>query len=188
MKRVLFSALVVIAIGALATEAGASTAVPDLSGTWMLNEEESDDPREGLEELKKSRGQDRKSGRSGRFAQRVREKKVAKAKEAMAELEDRPRQFEIEQAADAVTFVYGDNRQQTFPTDGSSVKPKDDLMKKATAEWVDQSLVIRGETKRGKDIEQTYTLGPDGSQLFVTMIVRTDRGEMKNRRVYDAAK
>ena len=81
---------------------------------------------------------------------RIRKKKIEKAKEALAELGDRPKEIKIEQAVDAVTFVYAGEKSQTLPTDGSTVKLKGGVMSKASAEWVDQQLVVRGETERGR--------------------------------------
>jgi hypothetical protein len=168
MKR--FSSILLIVAIAIPVMA-ADTAKPNLSGKWVLNEKESDQPkppaiREGMPPRPEGFGPP--PGGPGRGMRRP--------------PRERAERFSIEQTGDAVTFHYADGWSRTLRA--GEAKSEETSM---TARWEGSKLVT--SRLMGPKVTETYEVSSDRSRLTITTIVTLGDGETTTiKRVYDAAK
>lgn len=154
---------------------------PDLSGTWTLNRSESDPPprppgrgpRPGDPQAGSTQGTQppgskgrRFHGPPGRFGTLV-----------------------ITQDESSVTFSRGGPRSNTLQTDGTTLERQGPQARTihVTASWQDGGLVVVRSGPRGGTFTETYALGPDRDQLWVTTQIEGERlpDPIEFRRVYD---
>ena len=152
---------------------------PNLSGTWNLNEEESD---QRPVRRRRDRGGDSQSD-GGRRGQRRRGSGDGSGGPRGANT------LVITQDASTVTFGVGD-RSRTLYTDGRVITREGERGSlELRAFWQDDALVVERTFDNGRQITQTYALSEDGQQLYVTIRIEGDRlpQPVEFRRVYDAA-
>ncbi len=154
---------------------------PNLSGTWNLNEEASDQ-RPVRRRRDGGGGGDSQSG-GGRRGQRRRG-----SGDGSGGLRG-GNTLVITQDASTVTFGAGD-RSRTLYTDGRVITREGERGSlELRAFWQDDALVVERTFDNGRRITQTYALSEDGKQLYVTIRIEGDRlsQPVEFRRVYDAA-
>lgn len=180
---------------------------PDLSGNWRLNEKESDNPRE------KMRAGMRRGGRGGGFPGGGGMRggggpgggrrggfgggeggpgMGGPGGEGMGgparfeRMEEHYRTLQIRHQEPALEVEYGDQRGETFYTDGRKVKRDtgERGLVEVQAKWKDNRVVVERETGRGKATE-TFELAPDTRRLIVTSKMGGPMGSVTIKRVYD---
>jgi hypothetical protein len=183
---------------------------PDLSGSWRLNEKESDNARE------KMRAGLRRGGRGGGFpggggmrgpggGGRRGGFRGGESGPGMGgpggpggpgegmggpgrleRLEEHYRSLQIRHEEPALEVEYGDQRAETFYTDGRKIKRDtgETRLVEVQARWKDTRVVVERETGRGK-VRETFELAPDGKRLLVTSKMDGPMGSVTIKRVYD---
>lgn len=139
---------------------------PELTGFWMFNEEESDDPQQALSMP------GRPAGRGG----------AAMAGQAGIGIR-------ITQTDSTVILDYIGGRDLTVYPDGRTIRretPSGGTFS-MEARWKDGKLVIERRMGRGMTMVQSVYLSDDGQQLYVKTTIESSRmGSVQIRRVYDA--
>jgi hypothetical protein len=160
-----------------AQPASTPSAMPNLAGTWKLNEKESDDPREKMREAMGGNGpggdsggalqgrQGRRSGRGGGGGM-------------MAQFS----QLTIDQTDKSVNVTNASGRviATTEPPKKEDQNDQDNSggMRRfppATAKWQGAQLVATSEGFGGGTTTRTFELSPDGKQLYVTTKIENER-------------
>ncbi len=152
---------------------------PDLTGTWLLNDLASDDPREIFRDPSRDPADPAlPGGNRERVDQRV-SGVLATA-----------RVFRIEQNDSTVTIVLQDGRGLTFFHDGREVEERvEGLGTTVTkARLKSDELEIERKLEAGSPrIVTTYELSDDGRQLIVKFRMSSPGRSVTFERVYDAA-
>ncbi len=215
MKRLFPLGVVVLALVVSAGFTASNTTAPDMQpnvdvadsiiGSWVLNREKSDDPREALEE---SGGGDsanrtmRRGGRRGGSSSGRRPRSTStEGRQARPSPEQRQRiqasmrdalraapRIQISRTDSTVMLetpqgnriLFTDNREITIPVAA-------DLDAKLKCKWDKDKLVIESETDAG--VKTKYTYEPDGDQLKVDVRIQVQRPRqvIRYKLVYDAA-
>lgn len=144
---------------------------PNLAGTWKLNQDQSDNPREKMQEAGGFGGQGggmgrRRGGRGGGM---------------MSGLS----QLKIEQTGASIKVTNADGREIAQYSGASGSQDT-----APAAEWHGAQLVSTTQGRRGGSVTRTFELSPDGKQLYVTTKMDNPRLQqpVSIRFVYDAAK
>jgi hypothetical protein len=188
---------------AASQDASSQAPKPSLAGTWKLNKDQSDDPRQKMEEAMGTSGgaqgggqgeganPNRGEGRPGRGGG---------PGGMMAEFS----QLTVTQldANVKITGASGRTLATTTPPDASA-KPDDDasstksdsnvyggrrrMTPPVVAQWQGNQLVAAGRIYGGGSTTRTYELSPDGKQLYVTTKITNERlsQPVTYRLVYD---
>ncbi|HUO33646.1 MAG TPA: hypothetical protein VMU43_01520 [Candidatus Acidoferrum sp.] len=169
---------------AAAQSSDSTAAKPNLAGTWNLNKDQSDDPRQKMQEAMGSSGggggfQGRRGGHGG------------------GGMTEELSQLTIVQSNSSVKVNGESGRLLTQTSDyASQSQPssQDDSnggrhFAPPVAQWRGSQLVSVMEGRRGKST-RTYELSPDGKQLIVTTKIESERFQnpVVIRQVYDPAK
>jgi len=175
---------------AASQDASSQAAKPRLGGTWKLNKDQSDDPRQKMQEAMGNAGgaqggnPNRGEGRPGRGGGGM-----------MAEWA----QLTVTQldANVKVTGSTGRTLANTAPPDDSA-KSNDDANDNSNsdrrrmgppvqAQWQANQLVVNGRGFGGGSTTRTFELSPDGKQLYVTTKITNERlsQPVTYRLVYD---
>ena len=185
---------------ALAAVAGADS----IMGSWVLNTEESDDPREVMQNLQEQGGRaagGRRGGRSGgaRGGRRPsggsttgRQGDMSPERRRRIQLSIRDAmtssfRLEVSRTDSTVTLqtregnriLYTDNREVTVP-----IGP--DLDSTVKCKWDKNKLVIESETDAGVKIKYTYERDDNQLKVQVHIDVRSPRQAIRFDLVYDA--
>ena len=193
------------AAAALATaQALAALDLPNLTGTWQLNKDQSDDPAKVIRDARSengggggggrggfsgggmgmgrhhgggggSRGGGSDSSSSGGFNERF-------AALETLQIDHKDPSLEITDAA---------GRERTLYTDGRKTEEEHSYggTTAVTASWKDGHLEVVSKPESGAKITETYAVAADHSQMTVTTKVDGGRsGSYTIRRVYDAVK
>jgi len=186
--------------GAVATVEGADS----IMGSWVLNLEESDDPREAMQNDQEQGGRaagGRRGGRSG-GASSDRRPRSGSTTGRQADMSPKQRQriqlsirnamrssfrLEISRTDSTVTLqtpqgnriLYTDNREVTVP-----IGP--DLDSTVKCKWDKDKLVIESETDAGVKTKYTYERDDDQLKVQVSIDVRRPRQVIRFELVYDA--
>ncbi len=142
---------------------------PDLSGYWMLNEEESEDP----EDRPNLSMPGRPAGFGGGMA-------AGMARGFSA--------FTIEQTDSTVSLRSIEGMNYEVHTDGRSVESQvGQGTSTLKARWKGERLVIDRTMGRGTKMTQSFELSEDGRQLYMKITIEMSRGgPVYFKRVYDA--
>lgn len=159
----------------------------DISGSWVLNPDESDNPRDRFRSQEDRPEDGRRPGmrrrRSGSLGAEGEGPRGGGRRGLRA-----GRQFEISQDDGSVTFTHASGHARTLETDGQVVTHE---LARGSVEirafWSDGALVVERAGSEGGTFTQTYLLSDDGSQLFLTIRVEHDRLDepIEFRLVYD---
>jgi hypothetical protein len=146
---------------------------PDLSGTWILNSAESEDPREQFEDRRQPGD---------------RQPRVIFAPTISAAIAA-SRVFKIEQADTTLTLSSAEGPVFTFFPDGREVvRPISGLGEVRTvSRWKGERLVVERRLDGGATINTTYQLTDEGKRLQVSTKIGGIGRSIRFRRVYDAA-
>lgn len=169
---------------AASQDAGSQAAKPNLAGTWKLNKDQSDDPRQKMQQAMGGGSGDnggggnpnRGEGRPGRGGG---------PGGMMAEWS----QLTVTQldANVKITGASGRTLANTTPADsaksdnsnGSNTNGDDNggqrRMAPSPAEWQGSQLVANGRGFGGGSTTRTFELSPDGKQLYVTTKITNER-------------
>ncbi len=185
---------------------------PDLTGTWTLNLEESDDPREMMQDGGNAGGAGAQSGRRGAggrggaggagggFGGRgsggggggrgggggIDRDRMQQTMELMR---NASRTFTVTQNDSMVTFTYGDGTVLALHTDGRKLKQtvegRGDIEIKAR--WKKRDFIVERKVSRGGKLWETFLRPEDRDQLYVIVRVELGPGRQARefRRVYD---
>lgn len=189
---------------------GSARQLPDLSGTWVLNNDESDDPREQLREVRDdptppsggNAGKRRPSTpRAGNIRRTPGEPAAARsAQERDGDVEGMrifiemtlqpARRITIAQPDSTVVLSSDGGRSVVLVTDGRL--RKDSLTAETpieiTATWEESGHLLVVRRIEGREMRERYSRSPETDQLIVETHLRLVRGDpVAIRRVYDAA-
>jgi hypothetical protein len=180
------------------TAAAAPAAAPgDLSGTWKLNRDASDDPRKKMQEAQEQGDGSGGRGSSGWSGGRHGGHRggggapsddggpppsdTAAAKETLR-IEHQDPRLAITDATGRQLVVYTDGRktEEEHSSGGTT---------KITGRWKDGFVVLEIEPEHGPSRTETYSVTADGKRLTIMTRFkgRGSRGDVEIRRVYDAA-
>ena len=174
-KRILGLALPFLTLGVLLAVASLAAEQPDFSGTWKLNQELSENPREKMaESMSKGRGGEgggrggggmgggMRGGGGGRGGGRE------GMEERLGEREARIQQIVIDHEDPTFRIRFADDIETTFYTDGRMTEDLEAGLLEATASWKKgRRIEIERDSPQGGAITEKYELSEDGSQLFV---------------------
>ncbi|MGH9747844.1 MAG: hypothetical protein ACRD59_17250 [Candidatus Acidiferrales bacterium] len=169
----------------------AAAATPKLAGQWQLNKDQSDDPREKMQAARgESGGGGRGQGQGGRNGG---------GRGQGGGMMDEMSALQIEQTGLNVKVSGKSGRvlaqipaaAESGENPGSAEGEGGGRGRRAratTAQWQNGALVAVTQSPRGKST-RTYSLSPDGKQLYVTTKMESERlsQPVTYRRVYDAA-
>jgi hypothetical protein len=144
---------------------------PNLAGTWKLNQDESDNPQEKIQEAGGSGGRGAGMGRRRRGG----------GNNMMSALS----QLKIEQSGSSIKITNANGREiAQYPGAGSSSNAA------PVAEWHGAQLVSTRQGRSGGTTSRTFELSPDGKQLYMTTKIDNPRLQqpVSIRFVYDPAK
>jgi len=171
-----------------------STSTPRIAGQWQLNKDQSDDPRQKMQQAMGNNGQGGGEGGGGRRGGGMRG--GGQGGGMMQDLS----QLSIDQT-DTSVKVSGESGRvlAIYPAPAQTAKPAsngDNGQGEAhefappVAKWQGSQLVTTMEGRRGGSTTRTFELSPDGKQLVVT--TKIQRPQMSQpvtiRFVYDPAK
>ncbi|MGB5159889.1 MAG: hypothetical protein WBP10_07550 [Thermoanaerobaculia bacterium] len=178
-KRILGLALPFLTLGVLLAVASLAAEQPDFSGTWKLNQELSENPREKMaESMSKGRGGEgggkgggrlgggmsggMRGGGGGRGGGRE------GMEERLGEREARIQQIVIDHEDPTLQIRFADDSENVFYTDGRMTEDLEAGLLEARASWKKgRRIDIERESPQGGAITEKYELSDDGSQLFV---------------------
>jgi hypothetical protein len=185
-----------IAAALLLPHAGLAIGPGDLSGTWKLDRERSEDP---AQKLREGRGPSRRGSGGGGFRGR-------RDGGGFGGHHGRPTDegegnggtdfFQDSRAFDLLAIVHRDpelritdglGREHVLYTDGRRVdEERSSGTTKIRAKWKDGRVVVATTPEHGAKITETYAVTADGSSLTVTTRVEGRGRELEFRRVYGA--
>ena len=168
----------------------------DFTGTWQLDEELSDDPREKMREAMRDRGGGRGGGfgrrgggRGGGFGGRG-SSGGERGGGPMRDLAQGAEQLTITHQEPSFRVVDAAERERLVSTDGEAhelTTPAGDLVE-LSAEWKrgDRLELVMERPERPK-MTETYELVAEGTRLYVTIEIEGQgrRPSLEFRRVYD---
>ncbi|HXA77215.1 MAG TPA: hypothetical protein VNV41_08775 [Candidatus Acidoferrales bacterium] len=177
---------------------------PNLSGTWTLNKDESDDPREAIQQAGNSGGRVGMGGggMGGGGGRRGGQNGSGNAMNNLSQLTIEQTDLSAKVTGDSgeVLALYSaeDSSKANSSPAGSSASPSagstssgsnDPSDAAPAARWQGAQLVAVTPGRRQGSTTRTYELSPDGKQLYVT--AKIDSSRFKNpvtfRLVYDRA-
>lgn len=173
-----------VSLAGCSAAGGPAPELPDFSGTWVLNFDESEDPRAQMQ-------RDRPPGPGVPPGARP----AARPRVNPEEMQTRMRAilqgqlaFKLIQTDSTVTFAGAEGAQLVYRTDGrwegQSVEGLGDI--RVRARWKGRKLVLDREFENGLKVSQTYELAPDGGQLHVKVKLSGGPRTIEFRRVYNA--
>lgn len=167
---------------------------PNLAGEWKFNKKQSDDPREKMREAMENAGPRRRgwgAGMDGRpygggwgVRRSQRGGMMDPADLSQLTIDQAPDRTQVSDAHGRILALYSaDESANPRPSDGFSRTPP-------PARWQNGRLVVVMEGFRGGKTTRTYSLSPDGRQLYLTTRIENPRFQqpLTMRFVYDRAK
>jgi hypothetical protein len=154
-------------------------------GTWKLNRDESDGPRNRRPDSGGSNGGGY-GGRRGGYGRRGGESDEERQK--MREWFSPPTTITLSMTGAEVDLLDDRDRKRAFMTDGRKLqKSKDPSYQEIAAKFDGNRLVTDEKSPRGDKMSRTVELSEDGRQLYETLHMTTDRNNtpLVVRFVYD---
>jgi hypothetical protein len=173
-----------------------SAAKPNLAGQWKLNKDQSDDPRQKMQEAMAANGQGggRGAGGEGGGGRRGGGQGGAGAMmndQAQLTILQTGTSVKVTSASGRVLAAYPEDQQAAKPSSNGG-NPDDDThtYPPPVAKWQGSQLVASMQGRRGGSTTRTYELSSDGKQLIVTTKMQNPRftQPVTFRLVYDPAK
>ena len=168
-------------VSALTALQDATASTPKLAGHWQLNKDQSDDVRQKMQAARgDSGGGGREQGGHN-----------GEGRGQRAGMMDELQTLAIEQSGSNVKVTGKSGRvlAQYPSSDSTSEKnagPEGEGQRTTTAQWQNGQLTVVTQSPRGKST-RTYSLSPDGKQLYVTTKMENERFKepLTYRLVYD---
>jgi hypothetical protein len=174
----------------------------DLSGSWKLNREASDDPKQVIQEAAKNAPPRASDGGRGHGMHGMHHHGGTSPSEGGGPERDAGAMPDVETlmaGLDALKIEHHDPKllitdslghEHVLYTDGRKIEEQGDTSGKTKirAQWTDGHVVVKWEPEHGPTVTETYWVTADGKQLTVSMQFE-GRGRMPKvtiRRVYDA--
>lgn len=171
-------------VSALTALQDATASTPKLAGHWQLNKDQSDDVRQKMQAARGDSGGGGGRGEGGRNGE---------GRGQRAGMMDEFQTLAIEQTGSnvKVTGKSGHVLAQYPSSDSTAEKnagPEGEGQRTTTSQWQDGQLTVVTQSPRGKST-RTYSLSPDGKQLYVTTKMENERFKepVTYRLVYDPA-
>jgi hypothetical protein len=180
----------------------------NILGDWTLNHNESDDPRDKLQQARENSGNNGGGSRGGTGGPHIgfpggpiggggmgggqRRTQGEDDTDSLQEKINPALKMSLSQKTSRdpeVDLTDEQNHKRAFFTDGRKVqKPKDDTYEEIAAKWEGSKLVTDEKGSRGGKLTRTYELSPDGLQLWESIKINTGRSNypVTIRYVYDA--
>jgi hypothetical protein len=173
--RTLGLALPFLTLGVLLAVASLAAEQPDFSGTWKLNPELSENPREKMaESMSKGRGGEGGGRGAGGMGGGMRGGGGGRGggregmQERLGEREARIQQIVIDHEDPTFRIRFADDSENVFYTDGRMTEDLEAGLLEARASWKKgKRIEIERDSPQGGAITEKYELSDDGSQLFV---------------------
>jgi len=194
MVRIGFGLIALLVLALLVpASAGAGDERPDFSGTWLLNEELSDDARKLVRDaIRARRGQGMgepgrgdpggAGGRTGAWS------RMGEMRERMREMEEGIQRLTIVQSASELTIRNAIDREHVIVADGQKRTREGAFGSVETqARWKKRSLVIVDKPEQGATVTRTYFYRRDDPHLYVMVKVEGRGPVFEYQRVYDRA-
>jgi len=175
LKRILFALFLSIPL--------VLTAEPNLSGKWTLNKKESDDPRKKFEEShgSSSSGEHHHGGWGGQHSGGGMGQGHGgggygggghdHGGDRMKALEE----LTVDFKAPEFKVTDKDGTVRTYYTDGreTEIDESRGRLRKATAKFENDQIVVTSATQDGSDSTETYYLSPDSNRLYVKVRMKS---------------
>jgi len=196
----IFAATTIAAALLLLPHAGLAIGPGDLSGTWKLDRERSDDPTKKLREGGGPSGRGSGGGGGGFRGRRGGSGFGGHHGRPTNEGEENGGTdfFEDSRAFDLLAIVHRDpelritdglGRERVLYTDGRKIEEERSAgTMKIRAKWKDGRVVVATTPEHGPKITETYAVTADGSSMTVTTTIEGRGRDLEFRRVYDAVK
>jgi hypothetical protein len=178
-----------------ATQAAAQDAeAPKLAGQWQLNKDQSDDPRQKMQEARgDSGGGPGNANGGGNGGGRHQGGQNGEGRGQGGGMMEELSVLQIEQTGSNVKISSKSGRTLAqYPasdqSDAKSASGENRDQRTSTSQWQNGQLTAVSDGPRGKST-RTYSLSPDGKQLFVTTKVENERLKQPviYKMVYDPA-
>ncbi len=178
----------------VAQSATQSSARPNLAGTWKLNKDQSDDPRQKMREAMGAPGGQGGQGAEGGSGARPGAGRPGKGMGAGGGMMAEWSELNIGQT-DTNIKVTGASGRLLATSEAETKTQNDDenggvRFPPATAQWQGNRLIAKGHGFGGGTTTRTFELSPDGKQLNVTTKIENDRlsEPVTYKLVYDRGK
>jgi len=190
------SALPMLLLGSLQADTSLAAERPDFSGSWQLNEERSENPRDKMmEKMGGGRGRGGSGGMGGggmRGGGGPGGRGGGSREDVQARFEarsERIKALEILHEDPELVIGFSDGSKRTIYTDGREVSENVAAgVFESKTKWKGNSyLVFKLESPNGAEITEIYELDVSGDLLFVTTKLEGEgrRPDVSFKRVYD---
>lgn len=164
-------------------------------GPWKLNTDESEDPRQKMQQIQRNRGGyggggPRVGGYPGRGGYGRPGGESQQDQQRMQQLMRPANSLALSMTGAEVDVVDDQDRKLALITDGRKLqKAKDSSAQEVAAHWEGKSIVTEEKDPRGNKMSRQFELSNDGRQLYETihMTVGRSGSPLVVRYVYDAA-
>jgi hypothetical protein len=155
---------------------------PNLSGKWVLNKKESDDPRKKFEQSgarDSEGGEHHHGGWGGQHGDGMGGHGDGGSyygrHEGMVDRMKALEQLTIDFTASEFKITDKDGVARTYYTDGRETETEEPRgrLRKATAKVENDQVVVTSTTQDGGESTETYYLSPDASRLYVKVRMKT---------------
>lgn len=163
---------------------------PDLSGTWVLNERLSEDPREKMREQMRGRsGGGRKGGGMGGGPEGGMDPE--KMRQRMQERERAVQRLVVSHSEPRLRIAFADGSERVVVTDNKKHRRESGIGDVETrAKWTRNGrLEITATTEDGRKVSEVYRYSSGENRLYVTVTAGGDGRlpKLSFKRVYDRA-
>lgn len=175
-----------------------STAKPNFAGQWTLNKDQSDDPREKMQQAMANSGEGGGGGRgfgagggSGRRGGGGGGRGPGMFNDlSQLTIEQSENSVKVTGASGRILAAYPAAQETSKPSSNSNTEGEAREYTPPVAKWQGSQLVTSTERPRGGSTTRTYELSSDGKQLIVTTKMQNPRFSqpVTIRFVYDPAK
>lgn len=184
-KGLLLSLLLTASIGALPSCSGSGSGPapehPDITGTWIVNMEESDKPGDQMQRRRPAGAPPGRPGSGGERRERMQIGLAVLLQNSVA--------FKIEEGDSTLTLTGAEGLTRTFYPDGQERERRIEGLgiTQIKARWKGDKFVVERSLEGGVKITETFELAEGGRRLHIKLKVAGGRGTIDFRRVYDAA-
>lgn len=203
-KPIIYIASLALAMIALPPTGSVARAAdnPNLAGTWKLNQDQSDNPREKMREAMGNAGPEGQGGPGGGFGNRQGGGGRGRGmfqNQSQLSIEQNGQSVKISDESGNLIAQTSDNSnagsednsaQSSNPGQSNGQRFRGRRRGPEIAQWKDNQLVVENSQPNGGKMTRTYSLSTDGKQLYVTTEMQNPRFNqpVTFRLVYDPVK